>query len=962
MRGFLAAALLLVAGTAAAQESSQALIERAEQWERAGQPGKQIEDLKRAVEVNFDRRERLRALRLLVNAHLNSGSLLAALDANRQASEVARQVGPGATMQPLQQAANIHARLGDVARAREAVAEMDALMGRLRRGPGWEAFGHAWTSFLERGRGRLFEVQGQFAEAEQAAATALAAAERQLQVRVAGAASAAEREEIAAQTGWIEGLSRELAQFQLVQGKLNDAELVARRGLQLALARAGERSPSAARSRMNLGNVLFERGRYAEAEKEARASLAASAALGFGGESQPVFGARGLLGAALAMQERWEDAVAVYTERVEAIGRADPELRKQVRIGSIAWAMALIQTGRLDRAVGLLQTMLRRTAERQGEDSFGAAMSRGVLAVALHRKGDTARALEEFRRAVPVLIRGAFQDQKDNRDGPARVARLVYVLEGYLRALEGEPGHEAEMFRIADFARGGKVQRSLALGAARAAVRDPALAGLVAARERLESRVVTLSGTLGNLVGAPEEKRLDQVIAGLRRDLDAARKELAALNTRIEGEHPDFATLAAPRAVTLAEAQAALRPGEALISIYVAADRTYVWAVPQRGAPAMAVRPLGAAQVAAWVGTLRKALDIGDAPLERIPAFDVATAHRLYRELLEPVRAGWQDARAWVVIPHRALGQLPFSLLVTDENLEKNESMPFARYRSVRWLIDEVAIAQLPAAASLVTLARLPAPREGRRPFAGFGDPVFSGSKDTPRGFTRSAVAFRAGEAPPPGGSLAPSFTRLPPLPDTREEIREIAALLRADDKDVFLGLSANEQRVKSADLGAHRVIAFATHGLVPGDLEGLSQPALALSNPALAGVEGDGVLAMDEILGLRLDADWVVLSACNTAAAGEAGEEAVSGLGRAFFYAGARALLVSNWPVETVSARLLTTEVFKRPSLPRAEALRLAMRHVMREQHGRDRDGKPLFSYAHPLFWAPFSLVGHGG
>ncbi len=144
-----------------------------------------------------------------------------------------------------------------------------------------------------------------------------------------------------------------------------------------------------------------------------------------------------------------------------------------------------------------------------------------------------------------------------------------------------------------------------------------------------------------------------------------------------------------------------------------------------------------------------------------------------------------------------------------------------------------------------------------------------------------------------------------------------------------------------------------------------LDRPALALSNPEIAGVDGDGLLTMDEILGLKLGADWIVLSACNTAAAEGAGGEAVSGLGRAFFYAGARALLVSNWPVETVSAKLLTTQLFRRqaaePKLGRAEALRRAMLHLIDEEAGKDRGGRSLFSYAHPMFWAPFSLVGDG-
>ena len=151
----------------------------------------------------------------------------------------------------------------------------------------------------------------------------------------------------------------------------------------------------------------------------------------------------------------------------------------------------------------------------------------------------------------------------------------------------------------------------------------------------------------------------------------------------------------------------------------------------------------------------------------------------------------------------------------------------------------------------------------------------------------------------------------------------------------------------------------------MPGDLNGLLQPALAFSSPKVSGGGEDGLLTMGEILGLKLNADWVVLSACNTGSGEGAGAEAVSGLGRAFFYAGTRALLVSNWPVETTSARALTTDLFRRQAgdaaLTRAEALRRAMDGLI-DGPGLVEAGKTVFSYAHPLFWAPFSLIGDGG
>lgn len=208
----------------------------------------------------------------------------------------------------------------------------------------------------------------------------------------------------------------------------------------------------------------------------------------------------------------------------------------------------------------------------------------------------------------------------------------------------------------------------------------------------------------------------------------------------------------------------------------------------------------------------------------------------------------------------------------------------------------------------------------------------------------------------------------LPRLPDTADEIRSIARAVNADpERDVFLGRAANEHVVKSAGLTGYRVVAFATHGLVPGNLDGLTQPALALTAPEVAEVGGDGLLTMEEILALKLNADWVVLSACNTANAAGVGAEALSGLGRAFFYAGARALLVTHWPVETTSARALTTDLFARqashPDVTRARALQQTMNALIDDAVRVDpATGRAIFSYAHPIFWAPFALVGDPG
>jgi CHAT domain-containing protein len=197
----------------------------------------------------------------------------------------------------------------------------------------------------------------------------------------------------------------------------------------------------------------------------------------------------------------------------------------------------------------------------------------------------------------------------------------------------------------------------------------------------------------------------------------------------------------------------------------------------------------------------------------------------------------------------------------------------------------------------------------------------------------------------------------LPSLLDTADELKAVAAKVGASASDVHLGGDATEANVKRTALADYRVVYFATHGLVAGDVDGLSEPSLALTLPKKPTELDDGLLTASEVAQLKLNADWVILSACNTAAADKPGAEALSGLARAFFYAGARALLVSHWSVDSEAATLLTTSTFAMlkadPKLGRAEALRKAMLAYMNDR------SSPLNAY--PAFWGPFSIIGEG-
>jgi len=267
-----------------------------------------------------------------------------------------------------------------------------------------------------------------------------------------------------------------------------------------------------------------------------------------------------------------------------------------------------------------------------------------------------------------------------------------------------------------------------------------------------------------------------------------------------------------------------------------------------------------------------------------------------------------------------------------------------------------MAITVLPSATSLRSLRQIPRVRRGEvEPFIGFGDPLLNGSGRKRGG---AMLASRGAGVP------VEKLRRLPGLPGTRNELQAVASALGADPNNaLYLGARATEPMVSSLNadgrLAKTRVISFATHALVAGEVKGLKQPALVLTPPKKPTEEDDGLLDLEDIVRLKLDnADWVILSACNTALT-DGSSEGLSGLVRAFFFAGARSLLVSHWSVDDRATQALMTQVFlhsaRDKNVSRSEALRQGMLSLM-----ENAKGKTVY-FAHPFAWVPFFLVGEG-
>jgi CHAT domain-containing protein len=314
-----------------------------------------------------------------------------------------------------------------------------------------------------------------------------------------------------------------------------------------------------------------------------------------------------------------------------------------------------------------------------------------------------------------------------------------------------------------------------------------------------------------------------------------------------------------------------------------------------------------------------------------------------------------------------------------------------ADYRNAAWLGTRQPITVLPSVASLKALRQFAKASRASKPYLGVGNPLLEGEQGHAYAAEQAAAArgkqsCARGAAPVQTamarGKRSPArFTGLfrgaqadiehlramSPLPETADELCEVGRRLGVPESEILLGDRAREAAIKKLSedgrLADYRVLHFATHGALTGQVQGAAEPGLILTPPAKGTADAtalerdDGYLAASEIATLKLDADWVILSACNTAGGQSENAEALSGLARAFFYAGARTLLVSHWEVGSEAAVKLTTRAFAElnadAAVGRAEAFRRSMRALIETGSAAD---------AHPAMWAPFVVVGEGG
>ena len=427
--------------------------------------------------------------------------------------------------------------------------------------------------------------------------------------------------------------------------------------------------------------------------------------------------------------------------------------------------------------------------------------------------------------------------------------------------------------------------------------------------------------------------------ADLDKQISDAQAALADADAALQAASPNYGQLV-QEVVPAKDVFASLHPNEAFVAITLSDEDGWVFLL-RNGTIAISKIEVGATQVAQLVRNVRAGIEL---TTNGLPTFDVADAQKLYQMTIGGVASAMDGVKALVVAPAGPLLSLPFEVLLTGP------AEP-ADLAEAPWLVRRYTLAHVPAPSNFVSLRKIAAGSRATRPWFGFGD------------FHPVTLAQAEKTFSGPGCvESAKLLASLPPLPYARKELDAARALLGADVSDQLLGQAFTAEAVLKARLKDFRILQFATHALLPAELRCQSEPAIITSAPPNAPSASGALLTASAVVGLDLDADLVVLSACNSGGpSGTTAGESLSGLARAFFYAGARSLAVTHWSVNDQVAAFLVADTLRRirenSSLGIAGALRDAQLAILADA------GKGLpAEIAHPFFWAPFAVIGEGG
>lgn len=686
-------------------------------------------------------------------------------------------------------------------------------------------------------------------------------------------------------------------------------------------------------------------------------------------QDQDLSGARTLLQRALQIQE-------------ESLGRDHPAVAQTLTtLGYLEG-----QSNKFAPAEALFSRALQIRETALGSGHKDVARSLFDLARAKHAQGHLVASRPLYERARQILQAQSAENTGLEDEALSKIWKSdLRGLQDYahmLAALARDTKQPAEQqltvsaaFVVAQEARGWLVQAAVAKSLAQRQTQSEKALGVALRFEELRRKRVELWARLNEIYGIPERDRSPDDLDKLKQDLSQLQHLLDQADVELRTQAPRYAELAQPRPLDISSVLPLLRSDEALISFYTLGDRVQMWLLSPSKPMIYHETQVPRAKLVALVENVRSSIVSGHGLSngERVPgAYDVEAAAELYQLLFSPLEQALKNVSQLFLAPDELLLPLPFAALLTERSSKQfsyyaqmfrqgriPSQSDLANYADLHWFVKSYTFAILPSISALKMLRQHVVAENGsQESFIGFGDPLLEGSGNTRGGKMIAARGMRV---------AVDTLRRLDNLPGTREELLAVARALGVNpETNVFMNRRATEIEVRRLNLtgrlGGAKVLSFATHGLLAGELQGIRQPALVLTPPEIPTDDNDGLLSMEDIFDLKLHAtEWVILSACNTAGADGSGES-LSGLSRAFFFAGAQALLVSQWSVDDGATKELMEQVFQRyskvPSMPPSRALREGMVALF-EEAARHIE-KSYF--AHPYAWAPFILVGDGG
>ncbi len=750
----------------------------------------------------------------------------------------------------------------------------------------------------------------------------------------------------------------DLAALYRDEGRYADAVPLYQRAIAIDEKTRGPNSPDVAAILTNLALIYGTLGRAADALPLYQRSLAIYEKT-FGPNHPLVAVSLNNLAGLYGDQGRYADAEPLLKRAlaidVKALGPEHPAVAND--LDNLAGIYRL--QGRYADALPLYQRALAIRVKALGPNHPDVAKSLSYIALVYGAAGRYADAFPFTHRAAIIMALRGVRANADDKGGQAelRSQRDIFLddvaVAGRLSAANtpDAPRLREEAFAAMQWSKASDTAAAVSHMAARFAAGSDALANLVRQRQDTQNRLDNDDAQILNAVSQPPEKRSASAEATLRAEADGLRQRLQQLDNELAAKFPAYAELATPRPITIAETQKLLAPDQAMIVYAVGTNESYI-AVVNRDTAGIFGVPIGAKDLTAAVKKLRRSLN--PEGKTSVPPFEASDAYKLYQQLFAPAEPALKGVNQLYVVTDGAMESLPLGVLLTGKPSADTLSAP-DQLRDAPWLARRYAVSVLPSVSSLKALRQFSQAAHAPQPYMGFGDPVLKpqpgGDRGAPaRGGTMQSI-YR-------GGAVDQAELRdLPSLPETAGELQAEAKLFKAGADSVLLLEAATVTAVKHADLKSRRILAFATHGLLAGDV-GVAEPGLVMTPPANPTQADDGLLKASEIAQLKLNADLVILSACNTAASdGTPGAEGFSGLSKAFLYAGARSLMVSHWSVISDSTVALMTRMaahLEEKGVGRAEALRRAELDLM--------DDKDHPEFAHPLFWAPFVVVGEGG